>query len=187
MLDRWATRVPADRIHVVSAGQGVDETWARFTRTLGLDPLRFRLGGDSSDGLAALAGTEVVRLLNVADATEGGVDPARLAAVIEHSRSVAGAAPRLPAALGDVVARESGRMVETVRTRGWRLAGPAEDLETTPEAFAAEDAEVVPPSEAVVRAQTEVLLRLATPRRENRGPAGVRRRALRMLRERVRP
>lgn len=193
VLGRWAGRVPADRVHVVTAAPGdVDRTWARFARTLGIDPERFGLdsGPATGDGggLAALAGTEVVRLLNASPVGDAEVDPRRLERLMAHARTVPGPIPRIPADLRDALAAEAERTVDAVRRHGWDLVGDAADLRAGGDALADTPSDVRPAPEDVVRAQTEALRELCTKRpRERRGPAGVRRRALRVLRGRVRP
>jgi hypothetical protein len=192
VLARWGTAVPAERVHVVPVARGphgAEETWAGFARTLWVDPHRFRLGAAASDsatdGLASLSGTEVVRLLNVG---AGAVDPSPASGrdvLLRHSRGVAGAVPRLPEALREAVTAAADRSLRSVELNGWQLVGRAEDLLPAADAFAVRPDEVTPAVEDVVAAQTEVLLSLVgAPAR--RGPAGVHRRALRVLRQRVR-
>jgi len=186
VLARWTTGVPAERVHVVTAARGEhgdEATWARFARTVGVDPHRFRLGPVSPDRLASLAGTEVVRLLNTDDEP---VDPSRREVLLQHTGAVAGVVPRLPETLREAVTAEAERAVKDVASHGWELLGPAEDLLPAVDAFAARPDEVTPATTDVVRAQTEVL-RAFVRGGARRGPAGVRRRALRVLRERFRP
>ena len=125
----------------------------------------------------------MVRLLN---ADDDPVDPVRRDVLLQHTGAVAGVAPRLPEALREAVTAEAERAVKDVASRGWELVGPTEDLLPGVDAFAARPDEVTPPTGDVVRAQTEVLRALVHDG-TRRGPAGLRRRALRVLRERVRP
>lgn len=189
VLSRWEGQVPADRVHVVTAAPGdAERTWARFAQTLGIDPQRFRLGDGTADGLAALAGTEVVRLLNASPASDAEVDHRRLERLMQHARSVSlGPAPKIPADLREATAAESERMIDAVRRHGWDLVGDADDLRAGDDAYATAPSQVTPATEEVVRAQTDALRELCTRPAERRGPAGVRRRALRVLRGRVRP
>ncbi|HEU4514565.1 MAG TPA: hypothetical protein VFR87_15770 [Nocardioidaceae bacterium] len=188
VLGRWAGRVPADHVHVVTAAPGdTERTWARFAQTLGIDPQRFRLGAGPENGLAALAGTEVVRLLNAASGVDAEVDRRNLERLTGFALAVPGPGPRIPAELRDAAAAETERMVDAVRRHGWELVGDADDLRADDNAFAATPSDVRPGTEDVVRAQTEALRELCTRPQERRGPAGVRRRALRVLRGRVRP
>jgi hypothetical protein len=186
VLSRWAARVPAERVHVVPAARGADGhevTWARFARTLGIDPNRLRLGTARPEPLGPLVGTEVVRLLNA----EGPLDPQRLDAVRRHSTTVAGAVPRLPATLRDAVTAEAELAAKSVRGNGWELVGPLADLLPQEDAFATAPDAVTPAPAEVQRAQTHVLHALCAKDPARQGPAGLRRRALRVLRERVRP
>lgn len=186
VLARWTTGVPAERVHVVTAARGergAEETWARFARTVGVDPHRFRLDAASPDQLASLAGAEVVRLLNADDEP---VDPVRRDVLLRHTGAVAGVVPRLPEELREAVTAEAERAVKDLASHGWELVGPTEDLLPGVDAFAARPDEVTPATADVVRAQTEVLRALVHDG-ARRGPAGLRRRALHLLRERVRP
>lgn len=197
VLTRWQSRVPADRVHVVTSGGSTEQTWARLTRTLGIDAQRFRLGAEPVGRLDALAATEVLRLLNAAGPADGApaldapapnsLDPNALARVHALARSVTGPVPRVPAELGEAVRAEADRMLATVDDRGWQLVGSADDLRVDADAFAQEPGEVAPAAEDVVSAQTLVLRGLCGRPPGRRGPAGVRRRALRVLRGRIRP
>lgn len=186
VLSRWATRVPGEHVHVVTAARGDDGdavTWERFARTLGIDPLRFRHTTSGCAPLASLAGTEVVRLLN---ASERPLDPLRLQAVVRHSAGVAGVVPRLPSSLREPADAEADRATRSVVSNGWHLVGDLDDLAPREDAFTTGDDGATPSAQDVVRAQTEVLESLCTPSRARRGPAGMRRRALQVLQERVR-
>ncbi len=186
VLGRWAERVPAERVHVVSVPRGDDAdqvTWTRFARTLGIDPGRYRLGDRAPQRLAPLAGTEVVRLLHSGD---GQLDPERLAEVRRHSETVGGLPPAVPHHLREALTAEAELLVKAVRAEGWDLVGDPDDLLPQEDAFAEVPEAVTPPAADVLRAQGEVLRALCTAPRTDRGPAGVRRRALRVL-DRVRP
>ncbi|HLN76467.1 MAG TPA: hypothetical protein VK204_05430 [Nocardioidaceae bacterium] len=190
VLSRWATRVPADRIHVVTAARGDGaggETWERFGETLGVDPHRFKLGRPAEDRLGSLAGTEVVRLLNAAGHGQDAPDEGRLRAVVSKAQEVTGPVPRLPHDLREAVTAEADRTTALLASKGWRLVGSPEDLLTREDAFATDPTQVRPSAEQLVRAHTAVLLSLCAKDAPARGPAGMRRRALRVLRDRVTP
>lgn len=187
VLSRWSTRIPAERVHVVSAARGEDAdetTWARFAEVIGIDPLRFRLGVAPAEPLASLAGTEVVRLLNT---QEGALDPRRAEVVRRHSASVAGAVPLLPEDLREAATAEAELAAKTLRANGWELVGRLADLCPQEDAFASTPDAMTPAADEVLRAQSQVLHALCAKDRGRQGPAGVRRRALRVLRDRVRP
>ena len=190
VLGRWSAYVPADRIHVVTVPPGThaaDELWSRFAGTLGIDVRRFPVVPARQPVLLPLAATEVVRLLNV---EVGPVDAARLERVRGHLERLPGARPRLPAALRATVLGETERAVAAVLRAGYRWVGEPEDLLPPVSAFAAADAEVSPTDADVVAAQTRLVAALAglsEGPRGRRGPAGIRRRALRLLPRRPRP
>lgn len=190
VLTRWASGVPADRIHVVTAPRGDhadEETWRRFMETLGLDPLRYKLGVVPADRLGSLAGTEVVRLLNAAGHGRSTLDRRRLRAVVAGALEVPGSAPRLPQDLREAVTAEADRTTALLGSNGWRLVGDAGDLRTREADFATDAKQVTPTAEQLVQAHTAVLLSLCSKDRAARGPAGMRRRALRVLRSRATP
>jgi hypothetical protein len=187
VLSRWAAHVPAERVHVVSVPHRDDawtRTWARFARTLGIDPERFRLGPVADDSLAPLAGTEVLRLLNAAHSR---IDPERRSDLLRATVAVEGGTPRLPETLREALAAEAAGAAEALERHGWDLVGSPDDLAPAPEAFTCDPARVTPPAEQVVSAQTTVIGALCGPSRARRGPAGVHRRALRVVTDRVRP
>jgi hypothetical protein len=187
VLSRWAAHVPAERVHVVCVPQrdvALTRTWARFARTLGIDPERFRLGPVGDSSLAPLAGTEVVRLLNAA---RSRVDPGVRADLIRATATVEGGTPRLPETLREALAAEATGAAEAVARNGWDLVGDPGDLVPAPDAFTTDPTRVTPSADQVVAAQTAVVGALLEQLPARRGPAGVHRRALRVVRDRVRP
>ncbi len=189
VLSRWTTSVPPERVHVIAAARGdraIPRTWARFATTVGIDPDRFKLNAGETDGFGSLVGTEVVRLLNAAGDTHGPVDPSRHRRVVEHVRAVPGPAPRLPGELRAAVTAEAERTMAGVRSNGWQLVGSLDELMPLDDAFATDPTQVMPSADQLVRAQTAVLLSLSSKDKTARGPADLRRRALRVLQERVR-
>jgi hypothetical protein len=187
VLSRWAAHVPAERVHVVSVPHLDDawaRTWGRFARTLGIDPDRFRLGQVADASLAPLAGTDVVRLLNTA---RSPVDPGARAELLRATATVEGGPPRLPETLRAALEAEAVGATETLERNGWDLVGSLDDLVPAPDAFTSDPTQVTPPAEQVISAQTAVIGALCRPSPARRGPVGVRRRALRVVTDRVRP
>jgi hypothetical protein len=187
VLSRWSAHVPAERVHVVSVPRRDDaltRTWGRFARTLGIDPERFRLGPVTDASLVPLAGTEVVRLLNT---TEAPFEPARRAELLLAAGAVEGGVPRLPETLREALAAETARATEALESSGWDLVGSPDDLRLAPDAFTSDPVRVTPTAEQVISAQTAVISALCGPSPPRRGPAGIRRRALRVVTDRVRP
>lgn len=190
VLSRWSATVPADRIHVVTVPPGAhaaEELWSRFASVLGIDVRRYPAAPTRQPALLPLAATEVIRLLN---AEVGPVDAARLERLLGHLERMPGARPRLPGAVQAPVLAETGRAVAAVQDSGYRWVGAAEDLLPQESAFAVTDLEVSPADAEVVAVQTRLVAALAglsDHPQGRRGPAGMRRRALRVLLRRPRP
>ena len=180
VVRRWAAHLPAEHTHVVTVPRGDDgsETWSRVARTVGVDPLRFRVGSHRTRPTGSLVGTEVVRLLNAA--ADGPVDPQRLQALRAHAEALGGGTPRLPAVLLPLVRAEAERAADALAALGADVVGDLEDLLPAATAFTDRNDEVTPPPAEVLAAQTALLLAL-TGAGKAAGPAGVRRRALRVL------
>jgi hypothetical protein len=126
----------------------------------------------------------VVRLLNAAGTP---VEPARQAEVFQATGTVTGEVPRLPETLREAVTAEAACATEAIESNGWDLVGSPDDLLPAPDAFTSDPVRVTPPLEQVVSAQTAVLGALCGPSPARRGPAGLHRRALRVVTDRVRP
>jgi hypothetical protein len=131
---------------------------------------------------ASLAGTEVVRLLNA----DGPVTPGHHAAVVRHAATVEGPPPRLPEGLRARLTADTAGTLQTVAEHSWDLVGDPADLDPCEDAFSGDPRHSAPAAEDVLRAQTAVLQALGAPLTGRRGPAGVRRRALRLVRVRIR-
>jgi hypothetical protein len=68
-LARWATRIPADRIHVVTIpqrGGGQDLLWQRFCAAIGIDPDGYTPALPTANPSLSAEETEVLRLVNQA-------------------------------------------------------------------------------------------------------------------------
>lgn len=179
VLARWSTYVPIDRIHVVTvpAGRDADTVlWDRFTRTVGIDPRRFRVGPDQP-GLHGLADTEVVRLLNVE--THQSADPAVMARLRRALDGSTTPPPGFPPEHDGWLRAESDRMVEEVKNGGYDVVGDVTDLLPDATVFAAGPAQVTPTLESVLNCQTRLLAEVTGLRGYSEGPAGLRRRVLR--------
>lgn len=182
VLRRWSAFVPPDRVHVVTVpdlDQPEAALWNRFASTIGLDPRRFPGPVDEPDNLAPLAELEVLRLLN--SECEESLAPETIRRIEQLLAPSPGAAPAVAVRHEAWLRAESARMVTAVEKAGYDVVGALTDLEARADAFTSDDARVRPRPEDVVRAQTRVLAALAQPRRHSEGPAGVRRRALRVV------
>lgn len=154
VLDRWASVVPPERVHVVTVPGGPDQDrllWARFATVLGVGADRHRLGADGSRRLDALAATETLRLLHLAGT---------LGLPTDALRAVEGPPPQLPADRLGWVEDEAARAIDAVGRGGYVVAGDATDLRPDPGAFGPPGGPLSPSAEDVVRAQTAVLASL---------------------------
>jgi hypothetical protein len=179
VLGRWSAAVTPERVHVLTVPTGDDQDvmlWERFARLVGIDPRRFKVGGDERRELLGLAGNEVLRLLN-----DGPRDVST--DLLERVRRAlprdSGATPALPAVHADWLRDETDRQVMAVKSGGYDVVGDVTDLMPGPDACAVDDAQVSPQAARVVAAQTHALGVLAAAGVETAGgPAGLRRRAL---------
>ncbi len=179
VLARWATYVPAERIHVVTVPAGGDAggvLWDRFARTVGVDPRRFRVGAES-DGLHGLVDTEVLRLLNIE--TQQSADPAAMARLARLLDGGTTPRPAFPPEHAEWLRAESDRLVTEVKNGGYDVVGDVTDLRAETAMLASEPDQVTPPLEDVLQAQTRLLARVTRLRGQGEGPAGLRRRVLR--------
>lgn len=181
VLGRWLAHVPADRVHLVTVPPDDDGTqaWTRFAQAVGLDTTRLRPPARQDSPLAPLVAGEVVRLANLARTDRH--DQAVLTRLVQGTAALEGAPPRLPATQADVVETLYTETATAVRSLGVDVVGDLGDLTPDPSAFATSPDEVEPGDQAVIAAQTQVLLGLAGGHRRGVGPAGLRRRAPRML------
>lgn len=184
VLERWSTFVPTDRVHVVTVPVGADQDpvlWDRFARTVGIDPGRFRAAPGTAAALDSIAGSEVLRLLNVAAGPRS--DRARVDRVGRELAGVPGETPALPVVHTEWLLAESDRQVAAVKNGGYDVVGDITELIPEPDVIADDECRVTPSMDAVVAAQTRVLAAVVGPG-DAEGPAGVRRRVLRRLLDR---
>ena len=182
VLGRWSGVVPPERVHVVTVPQGGDRdavVWRRFAETVGIDPLRFRAGEDRHRRLRPLATTEALRQINVALGEE--IPPERAAVLLGHLDPGSGPVPHVPQAAAGDLAREAGRITGAIAAAGYDVVGDLADLHPEGGCLANEPRQVEPSAEAVIDVQSRALVGLAGLRGRARGPAGLRRRALREL------
>lgn len=155
VLGRWAAVVPASRIHVVTVPAGTDQDqvlWGRFTRALGVDPARIRVGQDLGRRLDAVAATEALRLLNVAGSRR--LPPHTLLAGVD------GDTPALLEDHAGWLGEESERFIAAVKDGGYDVVGDVTDLRPDPGCWTAERGRMDPSADDVVRAQTALLTAL---------------------------
>lgn len=182
VLERWSMFVPAERVHLVTVPDGPDEDrvlWERFARTIGIDPGRFRAPADTGPDLHSLAGTEVLRLLNLEAGPQ--VDRRRPDRVGREVAAVPGRTPAMPAVHRAWLHAESDRQVAAVKNSGYDVVGDVTELIPGPDVLTTDETRLFPVLDEVVAAQTRVLAAVTGLRTHAEGPAGVRRRALHRL------
>ncbi|UFN43067.1 hypothetical protein [Nocardioides okcheonensis] len=159
ILDRWGATLPPERVHLVTVpppGSDRGELWRRFSRTFGLDDLPLDLTAERENPSLGVPETSLLRTINQRVTSIIAPPDYRplVREVLAHqtlSQSVSSA--RLGLSPDDHAwARDlSTRWVETLRARGYDVAGDLDDL-VGPEAgeFADPDAatadQLLPPA-----------------------------------------
>lgn len=136
ILDRWGSSLPPHRVHLVTVpppGSDRGELWRRFSRTFGLDDLPLDLTAERENPSLGVPETSLLRTINQRVTSIIAPPDYRplVREVLAHqtwSRSVSSA--RLGLAPDDHAwARDlSARWVETLRARGYDVAGDLDDL-----------------------------------------------------------
>lgn len=139
VVQRWATAVPAENIHVLTLplpGASKDELWNRFCAVVEVDPALatdFEVSGNDSLGLAE---TEVLRQVNVALPDSfprwhhTGLARDVLATRILGPRSSSGRPP-VPEPIRDEVLRQTEANIEGLGSGICDLVGDLEELSVT--------------------------------------------------------
>ncbi|MFZ0323492.1 MAG: hypothetical protein WAN48_05085 [Actinomycetes bacterium] len=170
VVDRWATAVPREHIHVMTMpprSAGPHELWRRFAAIIGIDPeaaTDFEVEANTSLGLAE---TELLRRVNQALPDDfprwhqTGLARDVLASKILGARSASGR-PQLPAPLHEKLAERAAAAVSGLRASGCDVVGDLDDLVVpeTPEPGdpPATDADVL---DAAVDAVSGLLVQMA--------------------------
>lgn len=141
ILDRWATDLPAERIHLVTVppSQAPRELlWSRFATVLGLDPTGVPDTAVDANTSLGVAETALLRRLNQRLGTEIGW--AVYADIVKHSlvtRTLTGRPGSRPVRLGREehawATERSNRMAGRLREHGCHVVGDLAEL--TPEPF----------------------------------------------------
>jgi hypothetical protein len=140
LLEPWARRLPADRVHLVTlparGGGEPDELWRRFAEATGLAGLD--LDTSAADGNRSMGAAEahLVRRLNLALGDRVGWPAYDVWVKHELARVLADRAgcrpPALPAEDHDWVAERSARMLAPLRAAGYHVVGDLEELVPAP-------------------------------------------------------
>ncbi len=136
ILDRWASPLPAERVHVITVprpGSPHDLLWQRFSTTFGLDDLRLDIRAERANPSLGVPETTLVRRVNVA--ANKVVPPAAYRPLVREllahqTLSRRQASPRLTLPPDDHawVAPLQQTWTEVVGERGYDVVGDLADL-----------------------------------------------------------
>ncbi len=174
VLNRWATVVPAERIHVVTvpqSGAPRDTLWRRFCAVTGLEPELYDSDTERANTSMGVAETELVRRMNleVQGMPHDVYDP--LVRKLLAEDILGGQSPRLmlPAGRLDWVHARSQQLVDELAGSGYQIEGDLAELLPRPQDHAAyisptalSDADLAP---AAIRAATGLLRHSGRQRR----------------------
>lgn len=171
VVDRWSTRIPVERIHVVTVPRGPsDVLLGRWCAVLGVDPARLSTGTARPNTSLGRVQAEVLRrvgeqvppeLMNRHDYVPIG----KMWLGQRHLGAQSGAAPRMPERLRPWCEEEAERTIALLRERGVRVSGDLEDLRPDDGAF---DAGTPPDPEELVDAAVRALASIALERLDER-------------------
>lgn len=139
---RWGSRLPAERVHVVTvppSGSPGDLLWHRFAGLVGLDPAAFDLGGLRSNTSLGREQAELLRRVNAALGERlpvpGVAYPTIVKDVLAHRLLAARTGTRLALTATDTefVLGESRRIADTLGESGVDIVGSLDDLTPDPE------------------------------------------------------
>ncbi|MBS44803.1 MAG: hypothetical protein CMH83_16885 [Nocardioides sp.] len=183
ILQRWGSRLPASRLHVVTVppkGAASDELWNRFAGVLGLDAGSFDLDASRANTSLGREQTEVLRQVNAALGDRlpfPGPYPAVAKDVLAHGALAGRAGQRLTLTDDDVAfARAEGaRMVEQLDALGADVVGSLDDLLPSDEAAAAAtspEAYAVPGTDAMLTESVSAIADLLVALSEEKAEVG---------------
>ena len=149
---RWASHVPAERLHLVTvprAGAPADLLWRRFAEATGLDPELGRTDNARPNTSLTAPEAELLRRYNADHA--GDVTPrhydrvirAMLAERVLTAGEDRGAPLVLPVAYADAVSARADATVQTLAERGYPVVGDLADLVPDGAAMLAADTDPV--------------------------------------------
>ncbi len=135
VLDRWAGRLPAERVHVVTGpppGAAPDELWRRFAQVLDVPPEAVQLPQRQVNASLGMAQTEVLRSVNKRFPRRGQErvygDVVKRLYASEILRRQAGERVVLPPARRDDVRAEGERWAAGIVARGHHVIGDLDEL-----------------------------------------------------------
>jgi hypothetical protein len=133
VLERWATVVPAENIHIVTVphpGAPRDTLWRRFCNVTGLDPWAYDTESKRSNPSMGVAETELVRRINPDLREVRDEDYDRMVRIVLAERILGGQPPKLTLPPGRMawVTERSRRLIDELRSAGYRVEGDLEEL-----------------------------------------------------------
>ena len=140
-LRRWATSVPAERVHLVvcpPTGAPLDALWRRFADALGVEPGVLDARGLDDRVNASLGTTEIALLRGVNAALDGDLSAADRTRVVKRMfaegvlASRAGRPPRTPAPLVALLDEVTRAWLPAIEATGHPVHGELADLLPTP-------------------------------------------------------
>jgi hypothetical protein len=199
LLERWASTLPPDHVHIVTVpptGSPPGLLWQRFASVVGIDAERFDSAGTVRAN-ESLGWAEVETLRRVIVALEGRISRPQYSRIVNKmfARGVLGqlattSKPSLPSNLASVADEIADRWIKDVTAGGYDVIGDLDDLRPrhpNTSSTAPGDTEV---AEVAVRATAALLVDLA--RRDRSADRFARRRVKRLTKRaatrlRVRP
>ncbi|HSE08324.1 MAG TPA: sulfotransferase [Nocardioidaceae bacterium] len=179
LLERWASIVPSERVHVVTLPQsGADpsELWRRMCQVLGIDPSGYDLTDLGSNASLGMESAELMRRVNERLREQGLPVPVynkvfkhKLAKKTLASRKSQETKVLLPVEYHDWARSRAEQQIQAIKTSGSQVVGDLEELR--PVLKDSGDVQVVatePPADAVLEAAVEALVAVALERQRRR-------------------
>lgn len=179
VLDRWASGLPPDRVHVVTTpmpGSPPDELWRRFATVVGFDADQIGPQTVKARSNETLGAVQVGLLRQINLALDGRIPQPGYARLVKRSFSQgplteqtserARCGPELLGHLIDLAERQ----VAEIRSRGYQVVGDLDDLIPSPADTAALDPDALS-ADVVAEAATRAVADLLVARAEAEPPA----------------
>lgn len=184
LLERWATAVPADRLHVVTLPQsGADpaELWRRLSLVVGIEPDGYDLTDLGSNASLGMESAELMRRVNERLREQGLAVPVynrvfkhRVAKNVLATRKGQESKVLLPAEYHRWARARAEQQIRAIETSGAQVVGDLEELRPRLDGTGhAQEVATEPGADAVLEAAVHALIAVALepPRRRKRRPA----------------
>ena len=141
VLQRWATVVPPENIHLVTVpqpGAPRDTLWRRFCQVTGVDPDAYETETKRSNTSMGVAETELIRRMNEDARSIRDDDYDRLVRIVLAERILGGQSPRLtlPPDHLEWVSQRSRQLIDELKGAGYQVEGDLEELMPDPASHA---------------------------------------------------